>query len=142
MARTHARKKGKSGSKRPVVADLSFVKIKSKEVESLIAKMAKEQDMTASMIGLVLRDRYGVPSVKKLTGKSIVQILGENKLTKKIPEDLAALVARQKQVKKHLEKNKNDLHNKRGLILLEARLNRLSKYYKNVGRIESNWSYE
>ena len=68
MARTHARVKGKSGSTKPAVADLSFVTIKKEEVIKLILDMAKE-DVSLSKIGMVLRDTHGVPSVKKLVGK-------------------------------------------------------------------------
>jgi len=141
MARTHARVKGKSGSTRPVVADLSFVKYNKKEVETLIVKLVKEDDIKPSKVGLILRDTYGVPSVKLVTGKSISKILEENKLSLLVPEDLAALVVKIKKLKKHLELNSRDTHNKRGLILLESKLRRLVKYYKNNGRIENNFSY-
>ena len=140
MARTHARKKGKSGSKRPVNPDVSFVKYKKKEVEDLVVKFAKE-DKKPSEIGLILRDNYGIPSVKILTGKSITQILEENKLGLDVPEDVLALVSKIKNLKKHLESNKRDTHNKRGLILLESKLRRLVKYYKRTGRLDENWSY-
>lgn len=142
MARTHARTKGKSGSSRPVNADLSFVSLKEKDIVKLIVDMAKEKDMSASSIGLVLRDTYAVPSVKKVTGKTITQILAENGQEKALPEDLAALVTRAKALKKHLEKNSRDVHNKRGLILLEAKLRRLAKYYMRQGRIEKGWRYD
>lgn len=142
MARTHARTRGKSGSTRPVEADLSFVTMKAKEVEELIVNFHKEDDMTASVIGLKLRDTYGIPSVKKLTGKSITTILKENKQESKIPEDLQALITKAKKLKKHLESNSRDKHNKRGLQLIEAKLRRLAKYYKNKGRIEKSWRHD
>lgn len=140
MARIHARVKGKSGSHRPVVKDLSFVTMTKKDVETLIVKLAKE-DVKSSMIGTILRDSHGVPDVKALTGKSIGDILKVAKITTVIPEDLNALVIRQIALKKHLGLNKKDLHNKRGLILMESRIRRLSKYYKKTGRIPANWSY-
>ena len=140
MARTHARVKGKSGSKKPAVADLSFVTIKKDKVVKLILDMAKE-DVSLSIIGLKLRDTYGVPSVKKLVGKSISQILKENKMDLGVPEDLNALVVKAKALRKHLEHHKRDVHNKRGLILLESKIRRLSTYYKKKGRLASNWRY-
>ena len=134
MARTHARVKGKSGSTRPVNADLSLVSLKKEEVESLIIKLASD-DVKPSMIGLVLRDKYAVPSVKAVCGKSIGKILEEKKLSLNVPEDLASLVERAKKLKKHLEFNSRDVHNKRGLLLVESKIRRLSAYYKKTGKI-------
>jgi small subunit ribosomal protein S15 len=139
MARTHARVKGKSGSRRPVSADLSFVNIKAKEVEKLIVKMAKDEDKRQSEIGLILRDTYGVPSVKKLTGKSVSQILEEAKVSFNLPENLQALVIKANGLKKHLESNTRDTHNKRGMQLIESKIRRLSGYYKKKGKIPMNW---
>ncbi|MDA3856001.1 MAG: 30S ribosomal protein S15 [Candidatus Woesearchaeota archaeon] len=139
MARTHARVKGKSGSTRPVIADLSFVTVKKADVEKLVLELAKE-DVKPSMIGLVLRDSHGIPSIKKMTGKSVGKILEDNKISvTTIPEDLSALVVRAKGLKKHLEMNTRDTHNKRSLQLIEAKIRRLSKYYKIKGKVPSNW---
>mgnify|MGYP006293710395 CR=1 FL=1 len=140
MARTHARRKGVSGSKRPVSADLSFVNLKSKEVEKLVVDMAKE-DRRPSEIGLILRDTYGVPSVKKITGKSISKIMEESKVNYSVPEDLQALVDKAAKLKKHLESNSRDTHNKRGLQLIESKIRRISNYYKSKGKLATNWRY-
>lgn len=142
MARIHARTKGKSGSTRPVVKDVSFVKLKDKEIVSIIQKLAKEEDMKPSKIGLVLRDTYGVPDVKLICKKSISEILKEGNLLHAVPEDLEALVTKAKALRKHLEKNKRDTHNKRGLILIESRIRRLVKYYKKHDKLPENWSYD
>jgi len=139
MARIHARVKGKSGSSKPVNADMSFVTFKPKEVEALVIGFAKD-DMKPSLIGMTLRDSYGIPDVKKLTGKSVSKIIEENKLTANLPEDLQALVEKAHKLKKHLEFNTRDKHNNRGLHLIESKIGRLSKYYKKTGRIASNWS--
>lgn len=141
MARTHARVAGKSGSTRPVEADLSFVTIKDKEVVKIILAMAKN-DIKPSVIGLTLRDQHGVPSVKDLCGKSITAILADNDMSAKLPEDLFLLTVKADNLKKHLGKNKRDTHNTRGLQLIEAKIRRLAKYYKNTGRIESGWNYK
>lgn len=141
MARIHARTKGKSGSSKPATPDLSFVTIKVKEVEKLIVKMAKEDNMSASLIGITLRDTYAVPSVKALCGKSINEILEENDMKSSVPEDLQALVNKVYSLKKHLENNTKDTHNKRSLLLIESKIRRLTKYYKQVGRIPQNWRY-
>ena len=63
----------------------SWVRYKPKEAELLIVKFAKEEK-TASEIGLILRDTYGIPSVKKLCGKQVSTILAEKKLAKTVPD--------------------------------------------------------
>lgn len=141
MARTHARTRGKSRSHKPKNIDLSFVKIKPKEVEKLITEMSKQEALPPSMIGLRLRDKYGIPSVKALCGKSITQILHESGEKTDIPEDLRALTNKASALRKHLETNRRDQHNKRGLLLVESKIRRLSTYYKKKGRISPNWSF-
>ena len=46
----------------------------NKKIIALVEKLAK-QDLSSSQIGLNLRDSYGVPNVKLITGKSISEIL-------------------------------------------------------------------
>jgi len=66
MARMYSRRKGKSGSTKPTERKKkAWIKYSAKEVESLIEKLAKS-GLTKSMIGLVLRDSYGIPEVKAL----------------------------------------------------------------------------
>ncbi|DAC26183.1 MAG TPA: 30S ribosomal protein S15, partial [Candidatus Poseidoniales archaeon] len=43
----------------------------------------------------------------------------------------------------HLEAgNRKDIHNRRQLELTESRLRRLAKYYRESGRISSDWTYK
>ena len=100
-----------------------------------------KKDIQPSLIGLMLRDSKGIPSVKKITGKSITEILKENNLFSEIPEDLGFLVKKYNNIKKHLENNKRDVHNKRSLSLIESKIRRLMKYYKRVKKIPENWKY-
>jgi len=142
MARMHSRDKGKSGSTRPVKkVKPSWVRYKESEVELLITKLGKEEK-TPSEIGLILRDAYGIPYSKTITGKKITKILKENKLLSKIPEDLMALIKKVVALKKHLEKNHKDESAKRGITLTESKIKRLVKYYKNTGRLEESWKYQ
>jgi small subunit ribosomal protein S15 len=142
MARMHSRDKGKSGSNRPALKEkISWVRYKPKEIELLIVKLAKE-GIKASRIGLVLRDSYGIPSVKDLVGKSITKIMREKKLLGDIPEDLLDLIKRSVQLKKHLEENHKDNTAKRGLRLTESKINRLIKYYKGTEVLSSEWKYD
>ena len=141
MARMHSRKKGKSGSTKPLQKKKpTWLRYSAKEIESLVVKLAKS-GKTTSEIGLELRDSYGVPDVKFLTKKRINDILKENKLESKLPEDLKNLIKREIVISKHLEKNKQDKTAKRGLQLTESKINRLVKYYKKKGVLDQSWKY-
>ena len=77
MAKMHSRKRGRSGSKKPLhKTKPSWLRMKEKELELLIVKLAKE-GKSSSVIGLELRDSYGIPDVKTVTGKRIQEILKE-----------------------------------------------------------------
>lgn len=142
MARMHARKKGKSGSTRPVkLAAPVWLQRKPKEVEMLVIKYAKE-GKSPSKIGLYLRDEYGVPSVRGVTGRSVTQILTEKNAMPEIPEDLMALMRKSVLLRRHLGENKKDVSSKRGLQLTESKINRLAKYYKRAERLPATWKYD
>lgn len=142
MARRYSGKKGKSGSKRPIKkATPSWLRYKPEEVEMLIVKLAKE-GKTASEIGLLLRDTYGISYAKGVVGKKINKVLREKNLTKEIPEDVMALIKRSISLKKHIEKNPKDQAGKRGLILTESKIKSLVRYYKNIGRMPEGWKYD
>lgn len=141
MARMHTRRKGKSGSKRPMVSENpSWVPLNATEIEDLVVKLARDGLMSAR-IGLVLRDQYGVPSVKLATGKSITQIMDENGVSSSLPEDLASLMRRAIDLNNHLKDNRGDVSNKRGLNLIEAKIRRLERYYKRNGVLPADWKY-
>lgn len=141
MARIYSHKKGKSGSKRPFrTSSPSWVNYSKDEVSQLVVKLAKEGKAPA-MIGTVLRDSYGIPSVKLITGKKVDQILGEAKLDGEVPQDLFDLLKRSVNLREHLEKNKGDKHSKRGLQQIEMKILRLIKYYKGKGKLAATWKY-
>lgn len=116
------------------------VKYSKEEVEKLVLKLAKEGYLP-SMIGLILRDSYGLPNVKEITGKSITQILEENGIKLEIPEDLLNLLKRAVKLRAHLQIHRKDKHSARGLILIESKIHRLVKYYKRVGKLPKGWKY-
>jgi len=136
----HARRKGKSGSKKPIERTHPDWSLKPDEIEKLIVKMAEEGKEPA-LIGLILRDTYGVPDVKAAIGKRITDVLEEHSILPSIPEDLSNLLAKRENLKKHLQEHKKDLHNLRRMHLIEAKINRLVKYYKRGGRIPLDWTY-
>ena len=137
----HARRKGKSCSKRPLITENpTWVTISATEIEDIIVKMAKDGNVSAK-IGLVLRDQYGVPDVKLATGKTITQIMKEKGVAPALPEDLSNLMRRAIDLNVHLKENRGDISNKRGLMLIEARIRRLERYYKRNGVLPKDSKY-
>ncbi len=141
MSRLHTGKKGRHGSHRPIRKEVpKWVPLSQKEVEETAAKMAKE-GKSAAMIGTILRDQYGIPDVRLITGKTVTSIIKETGITLRLPEDMEALMKRTVQLSKHIGTNPKDLHNKRGLALIESKIKRLAKYYKNEGILPKDWKY-
>ena len=140
MSRMHNSRKGKAGSKKPKESNVSWVPYKQKELELLVAKLAKS-GLTPSQIGLHLRDTYGIPDVRKLLGKRLTAVLDSKKLLKKMPEDISSLIKRSIVVRKHLLKNKSDLGAKHGMILIESKIRRLAKYYKREHKLPADWKF-
>jgi small subunit ribosomal protein S15 len=137
----HARRRGSSGSKKPIVKDKpAWVTMDAKEIEDLVAKLGSEGKGSA-MVGLILRDQYAIPSVRLSTGKTIGQIFRERKLVTRLPEDMQNLMKRAVSLNEHVKRNPKDLHNKRGLALIESRIRRLVKYYGREGMIPEGWKY-
>jgi small subunit ribosomal protein S15 len=142
MSRMHSRKKGQSGSKKPSNPQTpSWVRYKAKELELIITKLAKE-GMSATQIGLTLRDTYGVPSAKEILKKSISELLKEKKLAPSLPEDLRAVIVKSIDLRKHLEENRHDETAKRGLMLTDSKIKRLVKYYKKTKVLPQDWKYD
>jgi small subunit ribosomal protein S15 len=109
-------------------------------VKSTILKLAKE-GLTASQIGVALRDDHGIPLVKPILGKTIGEVLAEGKVSPKLPQDLQNLIDRARRVQKHLQIHKGDRKNVHSLELIEAKIYRLSKYYKQKGILSSDFKY-
>jgi small subunit ribosomal protein S15 len=138
----YSRKKGKSGSTKPLKkVKPSWVRYSAKEIEQLVIKLHKSGKST-SEIGIILRDTYGVPDVKTITKKKITKILEENKISFKLPEDLTNLIKKDIKLMTHLEVNKKDMPAKRGHQLTESKIRRLVKYYKRVGKLPKDWNYD
>ncbi|UCE10371.1 MAG: 30S ribosomal protein S15 [Candidatus Thorarchaeota archaeon] len=143
MARMHTRRKGQSGSRRPSTLRVPEWIDKEKNadwVETKVIELAKAGN-TPSMIGMILRDQYGIPLVRTIAGKRIMDILRENELERQVPEDLRNMIARAARIRRHLEENKKDFVSKRGLQLVESKIHRLSKYYKRKRVLPADWKY-
>jgi small subunit ribosomal protein S15 len=142
MARMHARRKGKSGSTRPIDRKKhpDWSSLNPREVEARIVELAKVGKST-SEIGMILRDQYAVPDVKIATNKRISQILEQKNMKSDIPEDLRSLIHTALQIKKHMDVHKKDYKGKRDLQLTESKIRRLTKYYHNQNRLPKEWKY-
>jgi len=141
MTETTTKRKRKQDTKKPPIKPAPrWSKQKKKEIEGLVIKLAKER-YNSAFIGIVLRDRYGVPDVKKITGKNITQIMIENKVYPDIPEDLLNLLKKAVNLKGHLEKHKQDKHSKKGLEDIESRIRKLGKYYSRKKTLPKDWRY-
>ena len=127
MARIHARKRGKAGSKRPMRKGYPrWVKYKKNEVEKLIVKYAKE-DKSSSEIGMILRDQYGIPKTKIYNIK-VSEVLKEK--GKFSEPTLINLQKKTDKIKEHHNKNKGDQKAKRALIITSAKLKKVREYLK------------
>ncbi|MDQ4072821.1 MAG: 30S ribosomal protein S15 [Thermoproteota archaeon] len=140
MARTHAHTHGKSHSIRPTSKNAPVWTISNEEIISNIVSFGKD-GLTASEIGSKLRDEFAVPLVKPILGKTITQVLEENNVNRSMPEDLERLVRKALGLQKHLNTHNSDRRNVRSLELIESKIHRLSRYYKNNGKIPKNWKY-
>ncbi|MFP4142966.1 MAG: 30S ribosomal protein S15 [Thermoplasmata archaeon] len=141
MARMHSPKKGQSGSTRPHLEENpDWVPLDGDEIRELIVDLARQGE-TASEIGIILRDQYGVPNVELAIGDSITEVMEENDLDPEVPEDLLSLMEKAVNLKDHLEEHPKDKSNRRSLRLVESRIRRLVDYYKEKGELDEDWRY-
>lgn len=137
----HTRRRGRSKSKHPPRdAPPSWVTLSAEEIEKNVVKL-RNQGYSASEIGIILRDIYGIPDVKLSAGKNITKILAENNASPKIPEDLMNLMARAVRLHKHLGASPGDTQNRRNLQRVESKIRRLVKYYRRSDKLPAGWEY-
>ncbi|CAI8387031.1 MAG: 30S ribosomal protein S15 [Marine Group II euryarchaeote MED-G33] len=142
MARMHSPGRGKSGSTKPMVDKApEWSNTDAKEVTELILSLAAEGHNPAT-IGTILRDQHAVPDVRLVVGKRLGQVLAENDVNPKYPEDMMNLMRRALRLIDHLESNRKDRHNSRQLELTESKIRRLSRYYKGRGQLDTEWAYK
>ncbi|MDV3293075.1 MAG: 30S ribosomal protein S15 [Nitrososphaerales archaeon] len=141
MARIHSHRHGKSHQTRPSTKSTpSWVTTSAADATATILKLAKE-GLTPSQIGTALRDEYGVPLAKPLLGKTIGKVLAEGNVSPQLPQDLKDLIERAARVQKHLATHKADRKNVHSMELVEAKIYRLSKYYKERDMLPKDFKY-
>lgn len=124
-----------------MAAKPEWTEYSNEEIEELILKLRKEGKST-SVIGVILRDQYGIPDVKAVTGLKITAILEKHDQTEEYPEELINLIKKAVNIREHLEENPKDLHTKRGLRIIESKIRRLVRYYVREGVLPEGWRYD
>ncbi len=138
----HTRRRGKSGSTKPIEKRLpEWLGMTSEQLKQKIIEL-RGKGMSSSMIGIILRDTHGIPSTKMVTGKRVMQIVKEEGTTPTVPDDMRDLIIKALRLRRHLETNKKDQHNKRSLQLTESKIRRLQKYYRRSGVLPMDWKYD
>jgi len=141
MSRIHSGRKGRAGSHRPYpLTKPEWVTVTNDELVAQATQLAKT-GLPAAQIGQNLRDSFGVPSARALTGKRLGTLLADAGVRPEIPDDLQALLKRVVHLQRHLATHPKDLANRRGLTLMESRIRRLARYYRQRQRIPENWRY-
>lgn len=138
------RDKGESHSTRPARAGPpKWLKLdmSPSDIELLVVELAKK-GYPPSVIGIILRDQFGIPLVKQVIGKKVEEILEKHGIKLVVPEDLYNLMKRAVNLRRHVEEHPKDYHSKRGLIEIESKIHRLVKYYKRVGKLPQDWRYD
>ena len=83
----------------------SWIKLKPEDLKEQSGKLAEKYD---ALVVVTLRDGFGVPQVKLVTGIKILRIIKKEDLAPSIPEVLYFLVKKAKSMRKHLDKNRKD----------------------------------
>lgn len=89
-----------------------WIKMKPAELEKIIVELYKQGESVAK-IGLILRDKYGIPKAK-LLGKRITEILVNARVP--LHSEKEIITKRIDLLNKHIEKNKHDQPARKKLV--------------------------
>ena len=123
-----------------MVGTPKWLELSAEDAEKLIVDLRKDGHTTAE-IGVILRDQYGVASVRNLCKKSVAQIIKDKIGKIDYPDDLLALIKRAVSMRKHLTQHKYDLSNKLKLQSVESKIRRISNYYVRKKMLPEGWKY-
>merc|ERR1712047_210926 len=98
--------------------------------------------VTSLLSSVFLRDTHGVGKSHYLTGSKILRVLKSMGAAPELPEDLYFMIRKAVGMRKHLERNRKDKDGKFRLILIESRIHRLARYYREKGVVPPNFKYE
>ncbi|MEE6209767.1 30S ribosomal protein S15 [Salarchaeum sp. III] len=144
MARMHTRRRGQSGSEKPVADEPpEWSDVDEDAIEERVVELA-EQGFDPSQIGLKLRDEgvqgTPVPDVSLATGKSVTEILEENDARADVPADLRNLMEKAVRLRDHVNENGQDHQNRRALQNTESKIRRLVDYYQG-DELDEDFTY-
>ena len=117
----------------------SWFKLKPEDLQKQVGKLAEKYD--ALVVVVTLKDGFGVPQVRLVTGIKFLRILKKEGFAPSIPEVLYFFVKRAKSIQKHLGKNRNDKISKFRLILVESCIHRCARYCRRVKFLPASWKY-
>src|SRR5207237_8689758 len=107
VCRLDSGKRGSSVLTRPVSRrPAACCEYEPEEVEVLVLKLSKEGN-SPSLIGQILRDKYGIPLVSQVVGRRLEHIIPEES-RKKLHEDMEKLLRQETSDIRYLEKNRTD----------------------------------
>lgn len=139
MARMHCSSKGKSSTMKPFTTTIPTYMLESvPEIKKIIIHLANRGN-PAAQIGAVLRDQYGIGNVKDVIGTNLLDFMRKNNCAPAVPEDLTALVDKANGIRLHLSQFKKDNDAKYRLGLINSRLHRLVRYYKEKSILPGSW---
>ena len=82
-----------------------------------------------------------MPDVRLATGKTVTAIMRARGTKFEMPEDLSDLMRKAVDLQAHLKTHPRDLSNQRGLQLIESKIRRLARYYKEEGVLPASWDF-
>ncbi len=143
MARLYSKKHGKAKSRKPALDAVSIpADAPSKEqIEALIIQYAK-QGIDPALIGEKLKKEHNVPYVKHMLGERLTAFLDRSGYKGVVPSDLLILMKKAVKMHEHMERNKQDQHNKTTLHRIESKIWRLTRYYRAEGKLPKDWKYD
>lgn len=96
--------KGNSGSEEVKTGKPSWLTTKPADVEKIVIDLHK-QGLPPAKIGLILRDKHGIPKAK-LLGKKVKQIIEDAKFT--TPAEIDLVQSKIKNLERHGKQHKHD----------------------------------
>ena len=144
MARMHTRRRGSSDSDRPVADDPpEWSDVDADAIEDRVVELA-DAGHSPSEIGMKLRDEgvdgTPIPDVSLATDKKVTEILADHDAEPDLPEDLRSLMERAVRLREHMDENPTDYANKRALQNTQAKIRRLSDYYRG-DELDEDFTY-
>jgi len=140
MSRTYARRRERLTAPIHREEKPEWLNVDENEIKELIADLIRKKT-SLSDIGMILRDEYGIPEVRLVTGKGLKDTILDMGMTLDLPDDIRDLMVKALNIRDHLERNRKDMRAKRDLFVTESRIRSLSAYYIKAGALPANWRY-